>query len=392
MIYTYKRFYYWLGSALLISITLPPICSDESITSLNSTRQLIQNVGNDALREGMHALRKGKELKKGTTPVKLMKLAIEERPVNVTLRLISCLSRLLEKNGCKLKRSDKHEILKYAVMGNASFEVIEYLVKHGIFDGKHMKGGVRYDITLQLSLMRIIGPEVLTKQLLPESMNFALIRVSQICLFLRLIQWITGLLAIPEKYMWIGTIGVSIWPIELAINAMIVVYYSLYKIGIAPNYLMLTLLTHRPKAEKEKLAFLFLEHGADPNAKCFIAEYLSAKSQHPDIAMMYTMYTPARYRYMSTVQLAAKCNLLPLVKELLRQGVDQDTCAVYMEDKIDTTKSPPNPVLVTLSELYRRKSEEATYKLLLDFPGRKTKTYRYLTKKGFQHYPKEETA
>ena len=387
MIKTHKRFYYVLSALALMTTPLPTSFGEDSNASEDTL--VIQKISNKALRKAMTSLYEGEKLAKDEKPVRLLKLALEETPLSLTLSVISCLQRLLEQNNYHLKTEDKHAVMKYAVRGKTPFEVIQYLVDQGLYDPRHMRGGVRYDMVREFAFQRILFHEIIFKWPLPRKLRTVFSFTMLGLLVLEIVGRLFGTELVHKEYF---KLGIPL-PVQLLINSAILLSYCFYyKIGIAPNYLMLALMSKRKKKDKQKLAFFFLEHGADPNATCYIIERLKAKSEHPDVEVQYAPSSPARYRFFATIHLAAEKNMPTLVEALLRRGVDTDTCAVYMEDKVDTSKIIPEEVLISLSELYYRKSEKATYKKLLDFPRGKTKTYRYLQKKGFKHAPKKKPA
>lgn len=376
MYFKNHRFTYYFTFFLLGSISYTSLLSHT--TTLPNSTAFIEKIGDANLREALQRLEKGKKLQ-NYTPTELLKMGMQEGN-KMALLITTYLVKVCRKRRLPIK---KDVVMRYAIQHNASIKLITYLLENKIYNKKSLEGEVRYDLTTKFSFSRLLSNEVFAQKFIPEIVSSAISLISKVCTLLLILGFI---FRFKRKYtenikQW-SAIGAFLQPIAYIIKFVVLIYYMLYRIGIKPGYLILALLSKRPKPVKEKLALLLLQYGADPNSRCFIIEYLPNTSKKPDVEAYYENHEPICARLFYAIHLAVRYDLLECVKELERRGAQLNPRAIYMEDKIDFSHNPPKEELITLSELYHNKNKNTKYTYSLDFAKPGSRTEQYLRRKG----------
>lgn len=378
----YPRFCSYLF-LLLTSLSLPTTLQSKISTPTPDPSLSIASIQNRDLKKGVRKVQKGQQLKENRAN-QLLKLAMKEE-AKVSFPLVSYLIDLYKKNKI---RFNKDEAMKDAIRDNASIEVITFFLKNQIYSPKALEGEVRYDLIPHSPIFRIGLEEILKgvmipPEIIPESIQYPLDVIFKIIIllgFLRLIR-ITKFFPEPIRNCEAAFVRYGeIWSkIMIAFNIIKLFYYKKYKIGKKPGYLLIVLLSKIPKEKKEKLALLFLEHGANSNQEGLLINPIDDTASTPEAFFL----CPCSYEFISPIHLAAKYDCLELVKELVKRGVNLEVKAVYMEDVI-----PKDLIsfyeLVSFGNLYFKKYKSATYKSAKEFANPESETYKYLLKKSLE--------
>ncbi len=171
---------------------------------------------------------------------------------------------------------------------------------------------------------------------------------------------------------------------------LLYIYHIGQKIDIRENYLFSVLsMESRTRKEKQDIIFTLLKHGASPHTKVF---YIKEKETLG--LRIREELSPNTYQELSVLHQAAKLDLLPLVKELIKRKVDINIPATFMQDTITlpaTAEPTPEEILkalyyVPIQDIYNKKGPNFVYKTPLDFAPRGSQTAQYLKEQGGKYY------
>ena len=390
IIYRFKYFLFFITAIHIVNLEGLSIHAKKNSFS-KEIQSHIEDISNKKLKKVLYTLSENKSLSSSQTPLRLMKMVMAERPHRLVSSLIPIVKKLLLLNGNPLSEQDCHAIMKYAITHQVPPKIIGYLIENKIFDPSYMRGNVRYDILSKFSIWRLFTVDIWSKYALPKNLYLTVrtinLLVMVVPLIFQLLLKINLVSPVSLPFFRIGLLGhVAILGVDTILSAFEVLYYRIKKVGIAPNYLILSLLSKRPAHEKEELGLLFLASGADPNAAFLLIEPLPLISSDPQVRLLYDLNRFSSYSYLTTLQLAVQYNILPLVKALIAKKADINIVAVIMKDTIKMEKSlmdkmEPKSDLVKLSEIYSRKSDKQTKKGIFHFAQPNSDVYVYLKKK-----------
>lgn len=408
-----KRYRYIFGSFLLLSTFSATPDTQKQTTA--PSKEVLNEIYNKDLKKGI------KQLDKGSLgqykPSKLILLALKENVQDFSKHPLPYLLELLDSQG-HINTKIRRKILVDAIQQQASYDIFHYLCKKKIYDPEVMKGIKKHHVRSIVPLFRIFK-EIEKKDILYGIKNKYIkkgIKYLHQGLFIartifiiyqsgsKLIAREIGLVSFLIK-IFFGTIDniekdtIPKWifftAIELAFSQYSFLFKLLFKTilvlidvsltrTIAPSYLALLLSSDMPKEDIEKIAMLFLAHGANVNTSCMLTKKQVFTSKDPDVEFFMMTYKPMEFIFIYPIHLAVELGSLKLVKEFCKRGASLRKKALFMKDKLDEEASPPTMVLVTFYDLYTKQSEgKTTYKRMLDFADTSnSELYEYLEKRG----------
>ena len=387
-------------------------------------KAVISEIYDKELGKGVRSLWVNGKLRRGDTAVGLMKGAVKEGVVSFSRHPLPCVRRLLRQKGYHLEEADKHAIMLHAIEHKASVRVLRYLCKKKIYDPRWMKKGKRFRVMSRLSFMRIFQ-EIQNRRLFPElpegrlktvlgHLYTVIVYVRTLFILYRSLQmlarglmsnafseFLVGRVKVFETGYTVPDIGLRLLDfsfslqfifVQFLVKAVIVVCNGWFVEATKPTYLILLLLSDRPKEEKEVIVSYFLAQGADARVGCLFVMPLDIKTDSYKAAMFVGTYQPTSFQYISPIHIATQIGSLPLVKAFQKRGARLGERAVTLIDKVDLQATPPTIDMVTLDDVSEKKSKgKTTYHGLLAFVNASTDRAlkAYLVKAGLKKKKKK---
>ena len=360
-----------LLTILLCALTIP---------ILHATTTPYPHTNDHYLKKNIKKLNRGKPLSEKTT-TRMLKIACAHPSPQKALHTTKHLLETLQQ---KKYPFNKHHVFCHALQ-YANPSLIEYLLQQKIHHPELLTKQVRYDLVYKTSFDRL-NENFNKLKILPKIVRRAITIISYTATALFFISLILRNLRTISKEITNTSVTIaSFLPIISGIKVLVILYYGFYKLGIQPNYLIITLKTNRSRKDKTAIILLLLKYGAHPHLQSLYITPTLTKQEDSATEIIRRKYHPSRYEFIYPIHLAVQQGLLEVVQALEAQGADLNALAFYIEDAVNTSGIQPETDLVLFTEIYKRKGRHVTCKSLLDIAPYGP-TYQYLRKKKVKKY------